>query len=50
MSAVERALGEIIRTFEKGHSQDKAAFYALEGFGMLSKLFNMVMCWLIFTK
>lgn len=42
VSAVERALGELLRTFEKNHPQDKLAFYAQDGFGILSKLFSLM--------
>ena len=42
VSAVDRALGELLRTFEKNHPQDKLSFYSQDGFGILSKLFNLL--------
>ncbi len=42
VSALERAMGEICRSLDKGHSSDKTTFFALGGFATLSKVFALL--------
>ena len=42
VSLLERALGEVSRCFDKKHPQDKAAFFAMNGFTTVAKLFGLL--------
>jgi len=43
VSSLERALGEICRSFDKNHPKDQEVFFALGGFTMLGKIYDMIL-------
>ena len=42
ISSLERAFGEICRSFDKNHSKDQDVFFALGGFDVIGKIYEML--------